>query len=516
MKSSFLKGTLIITAATLVSKLLGSLFRIPLQNIAGDEVLGIFSLVYPLYMVALILSVAGIPLAISRLISEARVTGTETDIHHLFVSSGILAMLFGVLSFSVLFVLSEPISLLLGGDAARYAVMIVSFTLLVAPYMAVYRGFFQGFQDMKPTAISQVLEQFVRVALILVIAVYLVKVGASAQWIAGGIMTSSFAGAFVSFVYLRRRFVHTPHRPISRRRYQWKDFKHWAKRILTLSLPIAFGSLTMALLNLVDSFTIPLSLAVFDEQANVHDLYGLYGRGLAVVQIATVFATSLVLPLIPSVAEDLAKKDHTRAADLISRSQTFNHLLSWPAAFGLFVLALPVNVLLFGDGKGTLVLALVGFSSLFQSFTVLGIGILQGIQRDQLAAVIVLFGVILKIGLNVLFVPTFGLTGAALSTIVVYFGLAVSVSYSIRKSLQVRLFSRKTRVFPITSIAIGVVLAGVTGLLGDMLITRAGALLYLLVTLPLGAFFYILFVMKWGGIKKEEFRDLPLIGRLLK
>ncbi len=102
-QSSFLKGTLIITAATIISKFIGSIFQIPLQNIAGDKVLGIFGLVYPVYMIALILSVAGIPIAISKLISEARGAKREHEIGDIFHSASILALIFGVVSFRLMF-----------------------------------------------------------------------------------------------------------------------------------------------------------------------------------------------------------------------------------------------------------------------------------------------------------------------------------------------------------------------------------------------------------------------------
>ena len=190
-----------------MSKVLGSIFRIPLQNIAGDEVLGIFSLVYPVYMVALNLSVAGIPVAISKLISEATVSDNKREIRKIYTTAVILALLFGIISFLFIMSFSTPISGLLGGESTRLSLIIVSTTLLIAPYMAVYRGYFQGFENMNPTAISQVLEQFIRVALILTIAFFLVKQNYSNSIIAGGIMASSFIGALVSLIYLRS-FIH--------------------------------------------------------------------------------------------------------------------------------------------------------------------------------------------------------------------------------------------------------------------------------------------------------------------
>lgn len=194
-KPSFIKSTIVLTVATLVSKILGSIFRIPLQNIAGDEVLGIFNLVYPVYMVALILSVAGLPIAISKLIAEARTRNDTNSIRNIYVTASILAILFGVLSFSMIYTFSTEIAMLLGGTTTRLALVVVSTTLLISPYMAIYRGYFQGFEDMRPTAVSQVIEQFIRAGLIVTIAFYLTMNNFSNENIAGGVMLGSVLGS---------------------------------------------------------------------------------------------------------------------------------------------------------------------------------------------------------------------------------------------------------------------------------------------------------------------------------
>ena len=232
MKNKLVRSTLILSIATLMSKVLGSIFRIPLQNIAGDEVLGIFSLVYPVYMVALNLSVAGIPVAISKLISEATVSGDKREIRKIYTTAVILALLFGIISFLFIMSFSSPISGLLGGGRSRLSLIIVSTTLLIAPYMAVYRGYFQGFENMHPTAISQVLEQFIRVALIFTIAFFLVKQNYSSSIIAGGIMASSFIGALVSLIYLRRLFIKSNIRIRKEQAYLLQDFLPTSKKIL--------------------------------------------------------------------------------------------------------------------------------------------------------------------------------------------------------------------------------------------------------------------------------------------
>ena len=164
MNKTFVKGAAILTITTFCRNC-RVVFQIPLQNIAGDEVLGIFRLVFPVYMIALTLSVAGVPLAISKLIAELNEKNKQKEIAKLFKSASIIGIAFGVFGCLVIVLFSIEIANMLGGQETRMPLLITSLALLIAPYMAVYRGYFQGFGDMKPTGVSQVIEQFVRVFL---------------------------------------------------------------------------------------------------------------------------------------------------------------------------------------------------------------------------------------------------------------------------------------------------------------------------------------------------------------
>lgn len=113
------------------------------------------------------------------------------------------------------------------------------------------------------------------------------------------------------------------------------------KTILYISLPICIGAITMALLNFVDSVTIPYSLKRTDIDQNITYMYGIYGRGLSLVQIATVFSSSIVLPLIPLLTETLAEKNYEKASGILERTHRLTHLVSWPARFGPLALSLP-------------------------------------------------------------------------------------------------------------------------------------------------------------------------------
>lgn len=517
MNNTFLKSALILTIATLASKILGSIFRIPLQNIAGDEVLGIFSLVYPVYMVALTLSVAGIPVAISQLISQALVQNDTDRVHKIYRTATILTVLFGVTSFALIYSFSGPIADVLGGPSTRISLIVVSATLLVAPFMAVYRGYFQGFQDMRPTAISQVLEQFIRVGFILAIAYVLVARNETNEIVSGGVMLASILGALASTVYLLATFRKSPLKPKAETAYTFTHFKEMSKTILLISLPICVGAITMALINFVDSMTIPFSLrnAGVDE-GEINYTYGIYSRGLALVQIATVFSSSIVLPLIPLITKTLAEGKKKEAGTIIERTHRLTHLVSWPAAFGLFALTLPLNLALFTNLEGSAVLSVIGISAVFTSLSILGTGILQGMNRAKYAAYIIIGAVIVKILTNILFIKMFGLIGAGYSTLLVYIIIFVVNTYVIWKTSRFKIWTQQITNMLISAAVMGVIIGVPTLLFPIEAWGRTRALAYSMIAIAIGASVYFILLLLTSTIKLEELTKLPVINKLLK
>lgn len=513
-QSTFVKSTIVLTIATLLSKIIGSMFRIPLQNIAGDEVLGIFNLVYPVYMVALYLSVAGIPIAISKLISEANANNEPQKVKKIYSTASILALSFGVLSFSIIFGFSSEIANALGGPSTKIALIVVALTLLVAPYMAVYRGFFQGYGDMQPTAISQVIEQLVRVLLILIVAYILVTMDYSNDIVAGGIMAGSVLGAIASLLYLKIKYRRSSIKVTTKEKYTVQDFSSWSKTILKISIPIAIGSLTMALFNFVDSFTVTYGLrSAGVENSQISFLYGIYGRGLTLVQITTVFATSIILPLVPLITKRLAERNTEGTREVIEQTHRMTHLISWPAAIGLFALTLPLNLALFTNLEGSLMLAIINLSSVFTSLTIIGTGILQGMNAPRTGAFIILGGVLLKVFSNIFFIQLYGLDGAAYATLLVYFVLFVVNSIFIYRKIRVTILGIDSVKFILSSILMGVVV-GLPTLWFDVASwTRLWAMGYLAVSIIIGAAIYFALLWMMKAIDRQDLKKIPIIGK---
>ncbi|MGR9048604.1 putative polysaccharide biosynthesis protein [Halobacillus faecis] len=513
--STFLKSTLILTVATLLSKVLGSLFRVPLQNIAGDEVLGIFSLVYPVYMVALILSVAGIPIAISKLIAEARASGTTQDIFYIQKTARILGLLLGAISLSFILLFSRSISQLIGGVSTEPALIAVSLTLLFAPYMAVDRGFFQGYEDMRPTAVSQVIEQFIRVIFIIGVAFYMVTLEYSPPYIAAGVMISSLLGVLSSMVYLKTRLYRSNMKIDQKYNYHLNTFKVWGKRILSVSIPIAIGTVTMALFNVVDSITIPHLLRTENGSETTY-LYGIYGRGLAVVQIATVFATSVVLPLIPSLTKHVESNQFKDARKLIETTRWATHVLSWPAAFLLLILAVPINIALFTNSEGSLMLSITGFSSVFISMTLVGTAILQGMNASRLAAAIILSGTLIKAIANTVLVPFYSIEGAAVATLITYLFIVVINNKMIRRLVEVPVFPAHMVKILVLSVLLGGVTAATYLLASPFEWSRVFSFLYVATIGLLFVVIYCLSLLKVKAFDQEMIQRVPLLSKWLK
>lgn len=517
MSNKFVKGAIIITIATMLSKIIGSVYRIPIQNIAGDGVFGIYSIVYPVYMSVLILTVAGIPLAISKLISEARVAGRKDEVYLIYRTATILGIIFGLISFSLMFLFSGQIAVLLGGEFAKYSIMIVSVALLFAPYMAVHRGFFQGFEDMKPTAISQVLEQLVRVAIILVMAYVLTMQGKSDDVVSAGLMIGSIIGVIAALIYLQVLYQKAKKNLMDKVHYTFQNFRLWSKRILIVAIPICIGALTMAFLNMVDSLTIPLQLSsTGHSEEEVTHLFGIYSRGIALVQIAVVFASALILPLIPRITATMTQGKNEETRNIIEKANKFTHLTSWPATIGLVALTLPINLALFTNLEGNTVIAILSFSALFTSFSVLTTGILQGMNRASHAAVIVIICAVMKIILNLVLVHKFGLVGGAISTLITYIVLTILNLAMMYRTVPFTLLKKEDVSIALASIVMGVVVYSPLFFFNIYDWNRLQALLYVMMMVIIGGVIYIFFILLFKVFKKSELQTLPVVGKFLK
>jgi len=522
----FVKGAAILGIAGLLSKLLGAVYRIPYQNIAGDIGLYVYMQVYPLYTTLLILATAGFPIAISKLVSERLAVGDAYGARKAFRVASITLFILGFVFFLLLYTGAPLVADFMGDDQLTMPLRAVAWSLPLVPIAAIMRGYFQGQQNMVPTGVSQVVEQLIRVIFILIAAYWAMMVYQDAYLAGTGAVFAAFPGAvtavIVLLVYWRRntRKQNLGDAEIKPTANSWTT-REVLRSLVYYALPICLGALVLPLIPLVDSVTVVNMLqysGMDEEMAKV--VKGAFDRGQPLIQFGTFFATSLSLALVPAISEAVAQGQHRVIASRTEVALRLTSLLGIPASFGLALLAEPVNVMLYGDTKGTEALAIQSFTIFFATLSIATSGILQGLGQVMLPARHLFVGVVIKLILNIILIPLAGISGAALATVVAYMvammlnmrgiakhtGVVISVRNIIGKPLLAALC--------MTAVVILVEWATASVVGGFVQSTRLLHTLVALAAVGSGALVYLLALLKTGGLTKEDMRFLPKGGKL--
>lgn len=521
----FIKGAFILGGAALISKLMGAIYRIPYQNITGDIGLYVYNQVYPLYTILLFLSTAGIPKAISKIISERLATKDEAGAYRVFRVASVVLGLTGLFFFTVLYIGAPYLAKWSGDENLTLPFRSISYALLIVPFLASIRGFFQGNQNMIPTALSQIAEQFVRVITIIVLAYWFISHGFSAYYAGAGAVfgavTGSLASAIVllSFLYLFRK---KKGERISSGRRGKEPAIRIIREILSLSIPISLASLLVPLLQLVDSFTVKnlLDLKGFDSLTSM-DLKGVYDRGMPLVQFAAFLAAPLTIALLPAISEAKAKgwkRQIVRQTDLSLR---LTLLITLPASVGLMMLAEPVNIFIYMNNEGSDAMALLSFTTLFSTLNMTTAGILQGLNKMYSPAFHLFIGIIVKLLLNLTLIPLWDIRGAAIATVLAYATATFLNLHQILRYTDMKPDYRLYLTRPILSVlAMSLSIWLTTLLFGriflflplpERIYHGAVVMMAVLVAIPV----YGLLLLKLGAVKASELEMVPKLNRFV-
>jgi O-antigen/teichoic acid export membrane protein len=434
-EAQYVRGVAALGIAAVLSKLLGTLQKIPLQNFAGDGVFGIYNAVYPLYTVILIMATAGFPVAVSKYIAEAKASGkSDREIQRLLYMAAVLLSLAGLAGFMLLFFGASSISRWIGHSGTEPAIRSISYSLLIIPVLAALRGYFQGLHDMIPTSVTQVIEQLVRVATIFGLLFYGLSWGASDTWIAAGATFGSVTGATAALIVilLYRRRERTDYQLA----WGWgrADFWRGAKNFSLYSLSVSLGMLAMPLLNLADVFTVPrLLVSSGYSAADAMVWFGVYSRGLPLIQLVVMIAASISVAVIPAIADAMGRNDRPMLRNRAESAVQGAWVIGLASSFGMLLLAGPLNHMFYTDGAGTTAMAVIGFSSLFGTVYVMSSSVLQGIGAERLPVIHLLLATVFKLVLNLWAVPRFGIDGAAASTVAAYAAACLLNMYWVRR-----------------------------------------------------------------------------------
>lgn len=417
----FLRGAMILTLAGLVVKIIGSVNRILLSRLLGGEGIGLYQMAYPVYLLLLALSSAGIPVAISILVSRYLARDDFGNARRVFRLSLRLMALLGLVLASALVLaalwLSE--SGIIRDTRAYYSLVALAPAVFFGTILASFRGFFQGHQLMMPPAVSQILEQFVRVTTMLALAWALLPRGL--EFAAAGAAFGAVPGSLTGLValgcfyrYYRRRWQNelAPGKEeISSARL--------IKELVLLALPVSCANVLVPVTNSIDVFFVPgyLIAGGFSvEEATT--LFGyLAGMAQPLLLLATIPTMSLATSLVPAVAEAHALKRSDLIASKAGTAMKLCCLVTLPAAVGMAALAEPLSLLLYGTARAGTAILHAAPSLWLLGMQQVTTGMLQGMGHSNLPMLHMLAGILLKLALlSSLVTAEWNIAGAAWAT----------------------------------------------------------------------------------------------------
>jgi PST family polysaccharide transporter len=518
VQRSFLTGALILSVAMMICRILGVMYRIPYQNITGNEGMYVYSQVYPLYNVLLVLATAGFPLAISKLVSERVALGDHTGAKQIYRVACMVLVAIGIVAFFFLYFGATFIASWMGNrEQLTLPIQAVSFALLLIPFTAAMRGLFQGYQEMMPSAVSQVAEQLVRVITILTCAWLAISSGLGVVYAGAGALFGATTGALIAVIVLLwyRKKSKTFQQTVTMERQQTLKV---LRALFVISLPICLNSLLYPLMGLVDSFTIANVLVHAQWNiADAIDIKGAYDRGGPLLQFAAFFATGIALSIVPAITEAQQQGRKEEVAERSNLALRITWMLGLPASFGLLLVAMPVNVMLFKDADGSDALAILALSTMFVTLSVTSAGILQGIGKVIVPAISIGLAVLAKAICNVILIPFWDIRGAAIATVFAYaVGAAVNL-WLLRRQLS--LFHMPSgKLIAANAMLIAAVVAtrvALSWLIGDWENVRLAMTVTTLASVLVGVVAYLWAVGRFSLLSDKELAMVPKLQKLL-
>ncbi len=524
-KKSFLQGAVVLGTAGLIIKVMGAIFRIPLANIIGDTGMGYYQTAYPVYVLLLTLSTAGVPVAISRMVAERNALGNPHEAYRVFKISFALLFAIGITSSAVLFFGAEFIVDSLGNPGAKTAMMSIAPALLFVPVMSAFRGFFQGMQNMNPTAVSQVIEQLFRVAIGLTAAVLLVDTGL--EYAAAGASFGATAGSIAGLVavgamYLfRRRSID---KGMSGKSGSEESTGKILLSILAIAVPITIGAAIMPIMNTIDVAIVikRLTSSGFTPDA-ANSLYGqLTGMAGPLINFPQVLTQAIAMSLVPAVAAAYKRRESEFLRYNVELGLRTALLIGLPCALGLMVLAEPIMLMLYPAQKASAVSAApslfilsagVVFLASVQTLT----GVLQGIGRQLIPVKNLAIGALAKVIITYYLtaIPSVNIRGAALGTVCAYIIASLLNLMAVRKYTGARFDMNVTVVKPLIS---GLAMAAsVYGSYRLLSVVAGGILdsanmanaLATAISIVIGCLVYTVMLIATDAITSEELKLLP-------
>ncbi len=565
---SFVQGALILGLANLIVKVIGAFFKIPLNHLIGDDGMGYFNIAYQIYTFMFIVATAGFPIAISKMVAESTAQGNEQDARKIFGTALRFLAIIGLVGTALLYLFPNQLESLVSVPGSSLGILVVSPAIFFVSISSVYRGYFQGRQNMYPTAASEVIEAAAKLFVGIFVASFFMnmtidttlpssidiasgKVGsshirtvfASAGAISGVTIGTLLCAILLSVIYISTRKKKTTLPQIT----PLRSTKSILKELIVIAIPITIGASVSSLTSLIDMATITRRLVTRPEVLNHYSfmfqegtkfaqqaleegwkgmelfthqastLYGMYtGKAVTIFNLPLTLVVALGMSVVPAISAALTKKSSLEARTMTESAIRIAILFAAPCALGIASLSKEVLYLLYGDINAKSVLAILSIAIIPVAVVSVTNAILQAYGKVYLPVINMIIGGTVKILVNLFCIPYLGIDGAPVGTFVCYLIIAILNVIQIIKYAKIQFrwssFVGKPLLAAFIMGAVGFVLG--TFITGQNFLLDANVNIWLRRILIVGeiglcAIIYVFAAFTVGAIQKDDVLRLP-------
>ena len=545
---TFEQSAVILLASTIIVKLIGAVFKIPLQRLIGTLGFGYFSSAYDLFLPIYALSMAGLPIAVSRIVAENAAAERYKEAKKTFSVAQKAFLVTGFTGFIVILCAIFPYVKATTSDAqsAKYIALCIAAvapSILFCCLMSSFRGYYEGMRNMLPTAISDIIEALGKLVLGLGIAYAVLKITGDVAYAAAGALTGIMIGTILSTLYLwlRQKFVGDP---ISKEMLENSPESKNGKAVLTcllaIAVPVALSSLANNLTLIIDTFMIKLQLknvmessydvitamyanSIADYNATAKQLltadnmptflYGIRGEAYTLYNLIPTLTTTLGIGAIPVLTTAWVKNEKNAIKSNIEKILRTTAIIAIPAGIGVLSISPYLMQLLYGDVAsveiGSVMLRILGVAAIFSGISVPITSMLQAIGKPFIPLFNIAVGAVLKIIVNILLVgqPSINIIGAPVGTTVCYFYIFVSNIICLIKFSHITPDLKSTLIKPLISgVACGVSAFFVSGWLEKL---GMSTVIIVAVSMMVAASVYFALIFALKTLTAEDVKDFP-------
>ena len=566
--NSFIRGALILGIANLLVKVIGAVFKIPLINLIGDDGMGYFNVAYQIYTFMFIIATAGFPIAISKMVAESMAQDNELEAKRIFQTAFGFLSVIGLIGALVLYFFNKQLEGLVSVPGSSIGIMSIAPAVFFVAMASVFRGYFQGRQNMFPTAASEVIEATAKLVVGMLLASIVTNMSVNGDlssaidfaarqvkssynqtiFASAGAIFGVTVGTLLSFLLLGSIYIITQRR---KKVYPTLDLelrsrKQILKDLILIAVPITIGASVSSLTTLIDMGTITRRLVIRPEILSVYSsmfeegtaffkkaaeegwtglelykqqaatLYGMYtGKALTMFNLPLTLVVALGMSVVPAISASLAQDKKLDARAITESTIRIAVLFAAPCALGMCCLSKEVLYILFSDFNAETVLAILSIAIIPVAVVSITNAILQAYGKVYYPVINMLIGGLAKVLFNFFFIPYLGIDGAPVGTFICYLVIAVLNMRGIIKHAEIKF---KWKEFIFKPLFAAIIMGAVGFVLGTFITSESYLLadggatmkkLVIICEIGICAIVYFFAAFAVGAIQRSDILQLP-------